>query len=373
MFYLGRYSSEESKAEYKRLIKEWTETSPSVQPVSAPERSDLRINELADAYMAHVEGYYCKGGEQTSEVGVIRQAVKLVRIEAGYGHTLAREFGPLALMTCQTAMIAKGWSRKSINRQIGRVRKMFVWAVSRQLIPASVLTALATVEPLRANRTAATERSPIGPVPRGVVEQTIAHVPPTVGAMIRFQLETGARPDEACMVRAADIDMSDSTCWVYTPGRHKNEHRERSRIVMIGPRGIEILKPFLTLAVSDYLFSPVRSEVNRNKTRSENRKTPRYKSHIVHQQQKKTRRRRRVLRDRYSVNTYRQAIHRGCARAGVEQWNPHQLRHLRADEIERQYGEDGSKAVLGHDSVNTTKKYLSRDLEKARSIMREVG
>ncbi|MEN1680590.1 MAG: hypothetical protein AAGJ46_13455 [Planctomycetota bacterium] len=52
-------------------------------------------------------------------------------------------------------MVELGWSRKYVNGQIGRVKRLFRWAASEELIPASVATALDTVEGLRMGRTEA--------------------------------------------------------------------------------------------------------------------------------------------------------------------------------------------------------------------------
>src|SRR5205807_33117 len=121
------------------------------------------------------------------------------------------------------------------------------------------------------------------------------------------------------------------------------------------------------------LFSPRRSEAERNADRHAERKTPLYNSHVTHQARKRKARSRRPLGDHYTVGTYRQAIHRGCDEAGVTRWNPHQLRHTRADEVERTFGTDATKASLGHSSINATKTYLSRDMDKAREVARKIG
>jgi hypothetical protein len=44
----------------------------------------------------------------------------------------------LALRALREEMIRSGLARTTINWQIGRVRRMFRWAVSVELIPASV-------------------------------------------------------------------------------------------------------------------------------------------------------------------------------------------------------------------------------------------
>lgn len=61
-------------------------------------------------------------------------------------------------------MIAIGWSRKTVNKQGGRIKRMFKWGVSQELIPAFVYQALSTVNGLRRGRTEARETSPVLPV-----------------------------------------------------------------------------------------------------------------------------------------------------------------------------------------------------------------
>jgi site-specific recombinase XerC len=54
-------------------------------------------------------------------------------------------------------------------------------------------------------------------------------------------------------------------------------------------------------------------------------------------------------------------------------WAPNRLRHAAGTEIRKRYGLEGSQVVLGHSHANVTQIYAERDLEKAASIMREVG
>ena len=88
MFYLGRYGSDESRAEYKRIVAEWLAISPEAPPPKTlkPGQHDLRICELINAYRGHVESYYVKHGQQTSEVDTIRQALPPVE-RALWAHT----------------------------------------------------------------------------------------------------------------------------------------------------------------------------------------------------------------------------------------------------------------------------------------------
>jgi integrase len=438
--YLGRYDSPESHEKYHRLLAEHAvKGGVTLNAENEPETGSdtLSVNELILAYFRHAEGYYVKNGEPTTEIGVIRQALKPIR--KLYGLSLAKDFGPLALKACREAMVAKGWSRKSINRQVGRLRKMFAWGVANELIPATVFEALKTVEGLRKGRSAARERPPISPVLDEVVEKTLTHLLPTVAAMVRLQRLTGMRPQEVVGLRRVDLEMGDATCWVYRPDRHKGEHHERDRVIYIGPRAIDVLKPFLSLDSSKCIFSPQRSEAERNARRRAERKTPLYDSHVSHQARKWKRRSRRPLGDHYTVGTYRQAIHRACDAAfphatlspltledlsssqreqfrhlrkvlrckdlpedrrneittaisalfrrdlppdqrteleawrKANRWHPHALRHSAATQIWGQYGLEGAQAVLGHNELRTTQVYSEKNMDAARKIMREIG
>ena len=235
-------------------------------------QSDLTIAELILAFWCHVQSYYTKDGKPTSEVDTIRQALRPVR--ELYGHTAASNFGPLALKACQDAMIAKGWARTYINRQLNRVRRMFAWAVSREFLPATVHQALVTVPGLRKGRSAAKEKPPVTPVLDDMVDKTLEHLLPTVAAMVRVQRLSGMRPQEVVGLRAVDIDMADPACWTYRPNRHKTEHHGLERVIFLGPRAQAILRPLLPLDVSGYLFSPKQSVIERNSERRAKRKMP---------------------------------------------------------------------------------------------------
>ncbi len=97
----------------------------------------LTVAELIQQYRRHAEQYY-RGpdGKQTCEVENVRKACRIVRTL--YGDTLAKDFGPLALQAVRGVFIDKGYCRTSINRDIGRIKLMFKWGVSRELLPPSV-------------------------------------------------------------------------------------------------------------------------------------------------------------------------------------------------------------------------------------------
>jgi hypothetical protein len=92
-----------------------------------------------------------------------------------YGGTPAAEFGPLALKALQQTFIAEGRSRNYINSTVKKIRHMFRWGVSEELIPSFVFEALKTVEGLKAGRSAARETERIKPVSNELVNATLPH------------------------------------------------------------------------------------------------------------------------------------------------------------------------------------------------------
>lgn len=98
------------------------------------------MDELFLAYWNYAKNYYVKGGSPTGELANIRDAAR--PLTELYGRTQASDFGPRSLEAVQTAMIRRGLSRKVINARINRVRRIFKWGVSKELVPALVLQSL---------------------------------------------------------------------------------------------------------------------------------------------------------------------------------------------------------------------------------------
>ena len=95
-----------------------------------------------------------------------------------------------------------------------------------------------------------------------------------IWAIIELQRLTGMRPAEVRLMRTCDIAMSGST-WEYRPQEHKTEHHDGSkRIVHLGPKAQEILKPWLRTELRAYLFQPREAEAERHAAQRKARKTP---------------------------------------------------------------------------------------------------
>ncbi len=159
-------------------------------------------------------------------------------------------------------MVEARSARTNINKQMQRIVRMFRWCVENEKIPAHIQHALAAVEGLKRGRSAAKEPEPVRPVSEETVEQTIPHVSAEVAAMIRLQLLTGMRPGEVLIMRAKDIDMRVSP-WTYCPSSHKGQHRGHDRIVKIGPKAQEVIRPYLGTNLQSFMFSPAAAAVAR--------------------------------------------------------------------------------------------------------------
>jgi integrase len=211
---LGPYGSPESRNEYLRVLGEWEANGQRLPEPAAP--SDIAVNELVLAYWKYACGYY--GWTQEPQRGdkiSLRDALRVVR--KLYGHTLAREFGPLALKACRARMIRKDWARTYINAQVDRIRRMFRWAAEEELLPGAVHDNLAKVASLRKGKCQARESEKVRPVPDSTVDATLPFLHPPTRAMVELQRLTGMRAGEVCRLRGMDLEVS-GPVWVYRPG-----------------------------------------------------------------------------------------------------------------------------------------------------------
>jgi integrase len=361
-YYLGPWKSKASLLEYDRLISEWLANGRTSG--QAGQEQKLTVNELIAAYWKHAKQYY----GDTSTLRNLKAVLRLLR--EGYGHTAAVDFGPLALKALRLKMIEADQSRTTVNANIRDIKRAFKWGVSEQLLPPTVYQALTTVEGLRKGRSAARDGGPVQPVDDETVQKTLEHLPTVVAGMVRFQRLTGVRPGELCIVRPMDVERSGDV-WEYRPESHKTEHCSRHRVIFIGPRGQDVLRPYLLREATAYCFSPAESEKKRRAQMHEKRKMPLSRGNRPGTN-RKTKPKRQPA-DRYTADSYRRAVHRACKRAGVAKWSPNQLRHTAATEIRRKYGLEGAQVALGHARADVTQVYAERDYAKAAAIMLEVG
>jgi integrase len=381
---LGPHGTRVSKQKYDRLIAEWL--ARDRQPMVA-DGAGLTIAELAARYWAWSQIRHVRNGRPTPESYKIKTMLQhLLALYADHGTC---EFGPRELKVVRQAMIDCGWSRRYVNTQVGVLCRMFKWAAIEGLIPAAVHAALALVDGLRRGESALVrERPRRHGVDDATVEATLAHLPPVVQAMIRLQQATGMRPGEVCILRPCDVDRSGEV-WEYRPAEHKTAHRDHERLICIGPRGQEALRPYLLRAADSFCFSPSESVHWHRAERHARRTTPLSCGNVPGSNV--AARPRRAAGDRYTAGSYRRAIQRACESAfpapddmssdaaavaawrSEHRWSPHQIRHSLATRVRREFDIEAAKAVLGHSATNVTGIYAEVDRQRAVDVAKRIG
>ena len=217
---------------YRRFLAEHWAQDGAPPP---PRKEEATIEDLIAQFWSWAKRYYRKNGEPTSEVGNIAAALRPLR--KLYGTTPACDFGPVKLQAVRDhIMRTEDLTRGTLNKHIGRIKRMFRWAKNNEVIPGRVYDFIRDVEGLRKGRTDLRESQPVQPVSDDVVEATLSFLPATVADMVRFQRLTGCRPGEVCTIRPCDVDRSSGDVWVYRPEGHKAEHYEKDRVIFIGPK-----------------------------------------------------------------------------------------------------------------------------------------
>lgn len=171
-------------------------------------------------------------------------------------------------------------------------------------------------------------------------------------------------------MRLQDIDQSGGT-WVYRPPLHKNTHNGHSREIYLGPKAQRAIRSFMMRREDEFLFSPREATREVREQRAAKRKTPISYGNRVGTNKKENPK--RVPRDSYDVHSYRQAIHRGCKKAGIPPWSPHRLRHTAATRIRSEFGLEKARIILGHKSLQITQTYAKTDQSIAMDIVEQVG
>lgn len=383
--YLGKHNSPESRAEYARVV---AGIGSAPTPVDRRPPASVTVAEVCVAFLTHADGHYRRAdGTPTVEPREFKLTIRVVR-DAGLLDLPAAEFGPKKLRFVRDEMIRKGWCRRLVNQRTDRLKRVFKWAAAEELVPGSVYEGLRCLPGLQAGRSPAPESAPVGPVDADVVERTLGFLPPTVAGMVRFQSLTGCRPGEVCLIRPCDLDTT-ADVWEYRPRHHKLAHRNKPRVIFVGPLAQALLNEFWPAAGGDHFFSPVRAVAEFHAARSAARVTPRFASHVARNAAKRTATPRRPPAACYTTMTYGKAIARGVKKANADRtahlaecgpnlaelprWAPNQLRHSHGTTVRQDYGLEAAQVALGHAHANVTQVYAERNMELAARVAREIG
>lgn len=374
--YLGPHGTKVSRDAYDRLVGEWLTNGRRLH--TNDDDGFLTITEFVAAYWNHAQAYYVHDdGRRSDELAKIKNALRpLNRL---YASVPVSDFGPLRLKAVRQAFIDAKNCRGEVNAQVGRIKRSFKWGVESELVPASVFHALQAVTGLKRGRTEARETQPVVPVSEAHVDAIQPYVSRQVWAIVQLQYLTGMRPSEVLMMQGRNLDMS-GKLWLYEPSTHKSKHRGHDRIVELGPRAQAMIRPFLKPNLKACLFSPVDAIAERAaKTRTHRRAGQKPAAHKT----------KRVVRDHYDRDSYRQAITRACDLADreakkrkslppdseriVPRWFPYQLRHTAGTRFRKEFGLEMARILLGHRSAVVTEIYAEVDRMKAQKAVLKIG
>ena len=226
-------------------------------------------------------------------------------------------------------LVEHGWTRGTVNASMSRIRRIFKHAIANELIDASILQRLQCVAPLLAGRTEAHDNAPRTAVESADIEAVRLLVTPLVRDLIDVQRLTGARSGELLALTTGAINRTGEV-WTAELSDHKTAHHGQSRTLHFGPKVQLILTTYLSADPSEPLFPITR-------------------------------------------HAYCRAVTRGCEKAGIARWVPHQLRHTAADTVRQQFGLEHTQSVLGHSKANMSERYAKAGQAKAAEVALKIG
>lgn len=355
--YHGKWNTPESRRRYAELLKRWEREEGET---ARPDRGS--VAQLAEDYRARVASML-----SADEQAAFRRNCR--DLEELAGAMDPDDFGPLELKALQAQWVGADLRRQTVNKQVGRVRRIFRWGVSEGRVRPDTLGALEAVDDLKAGRSEAEDYEDVPPVPLRDLARTLRELPPVLQALVRWQYYVGCRPGEACRTHANELHRGQVTVrtregqrrtvrlpggvMAFTPGRFKTERAGQTLVYMVGPRAQAAIEGLLQ---EGFLFSPA----------AERSKAP----------ANRKRRKRRPLRkpgQHYRVDSYAHAIAKACAAAGVPAWSPNQLRHSALTRLDRAAGMAAASTAIGHKNIATSAIYIERNLRQAADLSLKHG
>ncbi len=335
--YLGKYDTPEAREAYGELIAKLCkgETLEAAQANQSP--AGLKLVDLLLKYATEELPRFSRDEKhcQRSAIRILRQL---------FGETNAVDFGPLKLRIVRDAMVAgdphavdsdgkpsprKPWSRDFINKQVKRVRAIFRWGVSWEIIPQTVADALNSVLPLKMGETAAPDYKARRSVPPANIEAVRERLKPRDRDILDLMLLTGARPGELIGLRVKDVDRTGET-WRCELAKHKTSHKGKDRILIFNRKAQAILLRHIKADPDARFFITTRS-------------------------------------------TFSNKIKAVCEAAEITPWVPHQLRHTVGTLLADEMGLESAQRLLGHSDSMMTEHY-SRAAEKmATAAAKRLG
>lgn len=357
--YLGPHGTAETKRRYRDTIAKFLAgTLPDTATAKAPPPDQVLVSRLCLEYLTHARAEYRNEDGEVSRfvTDLDRAATALLAVCRNK---------PAAEVTCADlfevreqllAPMANGVvrSRKYVNSVLVRVKGIFRWGCQYGLVPGGTWHALSAFRGLGIGRGGARETPPVEAIPRAVVDAILPHLPEHLRTAIEVLWWSGARAGELCDMTTGSIDRS-GPVWLYRPARHKGAWRGRDRVVRLGPKCQELLRPLLKVDPNACLFSPRQTMAERFAERRAERQTRVQPSQVERAEQRAAAG--SPFGDRYEVSAIRRAVHRACDAAQVERFGLHRLRHSAGTRLVLACGDDAARVQLGHSDARMVRRY----------------
>ena len=325
------------------------------EPITVAESfGTLTVVELVVRHQEWAAARYMRSNEGDN----FRHAAK--HLVAKFGRIPVEEFGPRRLSELRTYLegsyrkkTGNRMTRQGINKVVSKIKQIFTWGVSQEIIKPEQLTALRTLPPLLEGHTSAPEATQKPPVDDDVIRRTLPHLCDQAKAMVSLQRLSGMRPGEVCKLVMEHLDTSRDDYWIYSMRLHKTAHHGKRRVIILGQAAIQILKPWIR---NDGLplFSPLermnalrqsqRIDLTRNRRKLQPRKVP---------------------GTRYTTQSYGKAIKAVCEKNNIPTWSPNQLRKANATEVLERFDVSHASAMLGNSPKILQECYAKEDRTKA--------
>jgi len=277
-------------------------------------------------------------------------------------------------------MIQSGrFCRGMVNEYTRRIVTAFSWGVGEEYVNPNTAAALKGVKPLPEGYPGTFDNPEREDVADDTIRKTLPYLPKVLAAVVQAQRMTGCRPSEILNMKAGEIDRKSAPdLWLYRPAHHKTEKKtKRKKVVPLGKPEQELIIPYLEGKTGkEAVFSPRQAMRERNAERRAKRKSKPTPSQIARDEARAAKP--SAYSEFYDARSYRQAVEYAVKKANrylpddeqIPHWTPYQIRHTAATVLELEADIEDAQILLDHESLNTTKRYAKKRLEKSKKLAR---
>lgn len=314
---LGRGDSQDARLRYAEVLQKLSQGLPVAPGSERPDATGLSVSEICLAFMLHAQTEYVDAvtGKPSKEYDCYKFAVKPLR--ELFGSIPAESFGPNSLRVVRERYISNGWTRSFIGKTVSRIRHIWRWAVSREMISATSLEALRSLEPLKRGKSAAVESKRRYAVPQADIDAVRKRLRQRNRDILDLLLLCGSRPSELFAITPSMIDQG-GDIWTVKLQKHKNSHRGHLRTLYFGKNAQAILTRYLEQAKPEGKLFPGRPD------------------------------------------TFRECIRCACIRGKITPFVPYHLRHTALTHVRDELGIEAAQAIGGHAKPDMTAHYAAK-------------